>query len=149
VWRWEASVWHGQSGKHFRFRRPIRESSPLHGCCFCWALLTANNLIADLTGIQTLQMMLNCMCGVWAVEVEQEAFVSEFTSVHRSRSRAAAQRCHELVITGSREPQRQQEPRGVPATEARPPCAEGRDTQLGPAPQTLPYRRACMSALCA
>jgi hypothetical protein len=27
---------------------------------------------ADLTGIQTLQIMLNCMRGVWAVEVEQE-----------------------------------------------------------------------------
>jgi hypothetical protein len=41
-------------------------------------------------------------------------------------------------MTGSREPQRQQEPRGVPAAEARPvgqPCAEGRDAQLGLAPQ--------------
>ena len=37
---------------------PIRESSPLHGSCFCWALLTVS-LVADLKDVKKLRMVSN------------------------------------------------------------------------------------------
>jgi len=110
---------------------------------------------ADVTGIQRLQMMLNCMRGVWAVEVEQEAFASEFTSVHRSRSWSCGTKmsraCHDRLegaSTPTRASQEESRPpkRGHPVPKAR--CLIGTSPTVAPSKrfQTLPYRRAYLCA---
>ena len=119
-------------------------------------------LVADVTGIQRLQMMLNCMRGVWAVEVEQEAFASEFTSVHRFRSWSCGTKmsraCHDRLegaSTPTRASQEESRPpkRGHPVPKSAMPNWDMPHSCSIQRFQTLPYRRAYLcaylSALCA
>jgi hypothetical protein len=123
----------------FAFVDQYEKRPPLHGdVAFCWTSLTTN-LTVDLKEIQELWVTMNCMHGLWGVEVEQESTPTPIHQLCTDLRRQLRQKdvTSVCVMACSSEPQRQQLSR---PSKRGPPCAERRVASLGPAPQVAPSR---------